>query len=292
MKDFVIVTDSSCDLGNDLRTKHGIDYIKMTVLLEDKEFVCDLDWQELSCERFYQSMEQGAKYRTTQITIPTYLHTFESYLKAGKDILYLAMSTGLSGSHNSSRLAAEELRNKYPGSKIFCIDTLRASLGEGLIAVKAAEMKKAGKTIEEIAAWVEQNRNCVHQVGSVSTLAYLKRAGRVTGAAAVMGNIFNIKPIIISNTKGENFSIEKVRGRKGSFRRSIEYIKENVIEPEKQTLYLVQANCLEEIKALRDEIMAQIPFKDSYINTVGMVIGSSVGPGMYGVYFHGKAVKV
>ncbi len=293
MRDFVILTDSCCDLDIKMRKDIGVeDYIKMIVTYNNKETFCDLEWNEFSAKEFYDNMRAGIRYRTTQITFDMYIKKFEKYLQEGKDILSVTCSSALSGSINSSILAKNELKEKYPEAKIICIDTLRGSLGQGLLVYFAANLKKEGKTIDEIALWLDENKNNVNQVGTVDDLVYLKRAGRVTGAAAFMGKILKIKPIIIADAKGQNLSLGKVRGRKTSLKEIINYVKENITDAKNQTVFIAHADCLEDALFIKEDLLNEIGCKDVYINYVGISIGATVGPGMIGVYFYGKKVTI
>jgi DegV family protein with EDD domain len=290
MKDYVIITDSASDLDKTLRDSIGVDYIQMPITYNGKESYCSLEWEYFSPKQFYDDLRAGIQYKTSQISIDTYERKFEQIIKSGKDILSLTCSSGLSGSINSSTVARNNLLEKYPDAKIRCVDTLRGSLGQGLIVCKAAELKKGGKSVDEVAEWVESNRLNFHQVGSVYELKYLKRAGRVTGMAAFMSKIFDIKPIIIADTKGQNNSIAKVRGRQTSIREALAYVKENIIAPEEQVIFLVNADCAEDAQKIKTLLLDNIKCKDVYINSVGPAIGATVGPGMFGIYFYGKPV--
>jgi len=292
MKDFVIVTDTGCDLGSDIRKKLNIEHIPMVVSNNGKEIIIDLDWKPFSPKEFYDMMRKGQRFKTAQVNVADYIRTFEPYIKNDIGVLSLVTSSGLSGSYNCCRLAREELLKKYPKATIFAVDALRSSLGQGILCIHAANMKKEGKSIKEIAKWVEDNRLHVHQAGTVEDLTYLKRAGRVTGMAALMGGILKIKPLIISDAKGKNVSVTKVKGRKASLRECIRYVQENITNANAQTIYIVHGDCSEdEIEELKKGIKEAVNCKDFYINYVGPIVGSSVGPGMFGIYFFGKKVE-
>lgn len=289
MNKYVICTDACCDLGKDFREKFGIEYIQMPLSCDGESLPkVDLDWKQYSPNEFYDKIRNGFIFKTSQINVSEYVEAFELFLKEGYDILSITCSSGLSGSVNCSRLAKDELLQKYPNAKIFCIDTLRGSLGEGLLVYYAAKMREDGKTIEEVAKWLDDNKLYVNQIGTVSTLTYLKRAGRVTTTAAFFGNFLQVKPLIVSDAKGQNFVLCKVKGRKNSIDQVIAYTKANVINPEEQTLFIVHADCYDVALQVRDEILKDCKFKDVYINYVGPIIGSTVGPGMIGVYYFGN----
>lgn len=290
MSDFIILTDSSCDLGKAMREELDVEYIMMTIACQDKEYGCSLDWEEFTPQEFYDRMRGGDQFKTSQIPISVYEENFERHLSAEKDILSLTCSSGLSGSVNASFLARDSVLKKYPGRKIFCVDTLRGSLGQGMLVYYASKLRKEGKTIEETARWIEDNRLNIHQVGTVDDLVYLKRAGRVTGLVHVMSKIFKIKPIIISDSKGQNKSVAKVRGRQTSLKKLIEFVRQHIVRPEEQTLFIVHADCLNDALALKKELTEAVGCKDVYINWVGPTVGATVGPGMIGIYFYGDKV--
>jgi len=262
----------------------------MRVNYDDKEFYASLDWAAIPAKDFYEMMRKGVHFKSAQLNPDDYYDEFERQIEKGKDILSLSTASGLSGSVNSSFVARDQIREKYPDSKVICVDTLRGSLGQGLIVAKAAKLKKQGASIEEAAEWVEQHCQYVHQIGTIDDLKYLKRAGRVTGAAALMGAIIRIKPLLGVNTKGQNVGVAKAIGRKASLRKCIGYVRDNIIKPETQTVYIVHADCLEDAQKLQKLLLEDIGVRDVYINYVGATVGASVGPGMIGVYFMGKEI--
>ncbi|MCL2861394.1 MAG: DegV family protein [Firmicutes bacterium] len=289
---FVILTDGTSDLGKDLREKLNIEYIPFTITSdkEGKDYVATLDWENMSAKEYFDRMRQGDHFRTTQIQIVAFEEQFEKFLKEGKDILSFGVSSGLSGSFNASRLARETVLKKYPERKIICVDTLRCTGCLGLIAIQSAKMRDEGKSMEEIAEWIEKNRMNFHQYGTVEDMIYLKRSGRISGFVHVMSKMLKIKPIIISNTKGENVSLMTVKGRLNSMKKIVELTKENVINPENQTLFLVHGDDIETIEELKKMILEEVPFKDVYINNINPTVGATTGPGMLGVFFYGKEV--
>ena len=292
---FIILTDGISDLDKDLREKYNIEYIPFMISCDNengKEYTATLDWESFSAKEYYDRMRKGDQFRTTQIQIIAYEEYFTKYLSHGKDVLYVAVSSGLSGSYNASLLARDSVLEKFPDRKIVCVDTLRASGALGLMTIKAAQMRDEGKSMKEIEAWLLDNRLCYHQYGTVEDMVYLKRSGRITGVQHIMSKVLNIKPIIISNTKGENVSLTKVRGRKKALNKQIELLKENVIEPENNTLFIVHGDCLDVAEELRDDILKEVKFKDAIINTINPTVGATTGPGMIGVYFYGKKVVI
>ena len=292
MRDYVILSDSCCDLDKKMRELYGIEFVYMYVHFKGSEQIADLDWQEYSQKEFYDELRAGVICKTAQVSIENYQQAFEDCINRGLDVLSISTSSGLSGSVNASFIARDFVLAKYPDAKIICIDSLISSLGLGRVLVDAARLQAKGKTIYEVARYVEDERLYYWQVGSVESLKYLKRAGRVTGMTAFMGNLLGIKPIIISNIKGENLSVEKVKGRKNSIRRCVEMTKENIIDASNQSVFVVHADCLEEAIDIKAMLLEQVKCADVYINDVGPILGASCGPGMFGIYFKGKKREV
>ena len=201
MSNFVIIADSTADLSKDLRCKYEIDYVRMNYVIDGVEYTASLDWENHGCSEFYNMMRNGKRILTTQVPREEYNRKFKSYLDAGKDILYISCSSALSGSINLAVIIAKELEEEYPGRRVICIDSLCSSLGQGYMLIRAAQLKEEGKSLEEIASYIEENKLKVNQFGTVENLNYLKRAGRVKASSAFFGNMFGIKPIIISDKK-------------------------------------------------------------------------------------------
>ncbi|MDL2292178.1 DegV family protein [Acholeplasma sp. OttesenSCG-928-E16] len=292
MKKYVILTDSCSDLGKDIREKYNIEYIPLFMSYLDKtDVLCDLDWSNFKPKDFYNMMRDGVVFKTSQVNVELYAREFKKYVEEGYDVLSLTTSSALSGSINSSRIAREMVLEEHKDAKIYCIDTLRGALGEGLIVYYAAQLREAGKSIDEVAAWVEENKLNINQIGSVESLTYLKRAGRVTGSAAFMANLFNIKPIIYADAKGQNVTFAKVRGRKPSIKECIKVLKDRIIDPSNQVVFIAHADCLDDANYIKNVLLEEVKVKDVYINWIGPTIGASVGPGMFGIYYYGQKVE-
>ena len=286
---FQIFVDSSSDLSKELRKQYDIDYFRMGIVIKGEPKNADMDWEEYNPEQLYGWISDlSNKCKTSLVTYGEYLNRSEKYLKEGKDILYIACTTALSGSLNTFRLVAEELKEKYPDRKIIGINSCRANMALGLIALHAAELRDEGKSIEEVRDWVENNKEYFHETGSLETLTYLKAAGRVSGAAAFFGNLISLKPIIMFDIHGHNYAFKKVRGSKLALEECFNYIKENINERTK-VCYVGQAMAKEAQAYFKKRIEEElhIPVKEFWI---GPIVGISCGPGMYGVFFEGKEV--
>lgn len=288
MNKWVIVTDSCSDLSKEYREKYGIDYAKLSYSFDGRQVVADLDWPEISAPEFYDIIRNGTRIISSQATTVIYVELFEKYAKEGYDILYIGCSSALSGSVVQSYLARDEVIAKY-GNKIICIDALISSHGQALLCVVAAELKEGGATIDEVADWVEKNKLCVHQEGSVDKLIYLKQAGRVSATSAFFGGLLNIKPIIISDAKGANVAVEKVKGRLNSIKRAVERVMENWTDCEHQKVFIGHADCIDDAKIIEAELRKALGDRkvDIHIDYIGPAVGASVGPGMFGIYYFG-----
>ncbi|MDR2867470.1 MAG: DegV family protein [Acholeplasmatales bacterium] len=291
MRDYVILTDSGCDLDKEVRKKYGIDYVKLPIFIDETESFSDLDWEEFSPEQYYAWMREGKKPRSSQINPSVYEEVFLSYLKKDLDVICFALAGALSGSVNSARIARDVVLENNKEAKIIVIDSKISSLGQGFLLIEAANKKAEGFTIDALADYIENERYNYHQVGSVLDLVYLKRAGRISGPAAVMGKIINLKPIVISDVNGANFSSQKVIGRKVSIKTSLDYVARHIINPTEQVVGIVHADCYAEALEIKEALLAKFHVKDVYINWVDPAIGASVGPGMFGIYFKGDRRK-
>jgi len=288
MRDFAIISDTSCGLEKKFRDQYGIEYVCMRYNYGEKEVLGSLDWEEISAEAFYKMMREGTRFCTSQVPVKDYEETFEKAIKDGKDILSISCTSAISGSVNASLIAKDTLLKKYPDAKIICIDSENCCYGLGILCLKASELRADGKTIEETAEWVNENRKYIHQEGTVDSLVYLKQAGRVSGASAFFGGLLNIKPMIISDKKGYNVAVEKVKGRANSLKRILERFKERYVPGGYDKIFISHADCISDAEYLKTELQKIVaPNVEIHIGYVVSPIGATVGPGMIGLYFYG-----
>lgn len=292
MKDYVILTDSCSDLGKDVREKLGIDYVQMNIVYDGKELPASLDWDIYTPAELYNIMRGGTRVTTNQVPVQNFNMAFTKYMEEGKDVIYIGCSSALSGSVNTGKVVADELAEKYPDNKIYVIDSLNSCLGEGLMAMDAANMREEGKTAEEVAQYIETNKLKYLQFAAVDDLTYLKRAGRVKASAAFFGNLFGVKPILISNRQGENLAVKKVKGRKNSIDEIFNMAKSSIVAPETQTVAVVHADCGKDAEYLKNRIESELGVKEVYVNYIGPIIGASVGPGTIAIYCRGNEKEV
>lgn len=285
-----IITDSCSDLSGELLTKYDIDYAKMTTVCEGVQQEASLLWEYYSPKELYDKIRNGIRVTTTQVPPEEFTRIFDLYIN-DYDIVYIGCSTKQSGSVNTAAVIAKQYKEKYPDSSIYCIDSLNASIGEGMLAIKAAEMRDEGKSAKEIFDSVSAMRNNVREFITVHTLEYLRRCGRVKATAAFFGNLMGVKPILISDANGAQTPVKKVKGRKNSFAEIVNLMKENITDSEDQTIYLVHADCdPAEIEALKNETLSKIKCKDVLPLYIGPIIGASVGPDAIGLFAFGTEV--
>ena len=291
MSTIKIFTDTNSDLGRDLREKYNIEYLKMCNAIDGKIVPADLDWPTFSPKEFYDLLREGkARVSTTQVPAQDYRNAFASCIEAGETVLYVGCSSMMSGSINTAAVVARDLKEQYPEAKIYCVDSKNCCLGEGMLAILAAEMRDEGKSAEEIVAALEEKRHLVNQFVTVGSLDRLKKTGRVKGSAAFFGNLLGVKPIIISDYNGQNAPICKVKGRAASLAKLVELMREAVISPETQTVYIQHADCEQDALAVKEQIMT-LGFKDAYITTINPVVGACIGPDAIGIWAYGKKVE-
>ena len=281
--DFVILTDSSADLPASVLAEYGIGAIELSLCIggETKR------GSEVEPKAFYDLLRSKATVTTSAVNMQSFIEFFEPYLAAGKDILYLGFSSGLSATYTAGKNAAEELREKYPDRKILTSDTLCASLGQGLLVVLVAKKVKEGATIEEALAYAEEIRPKLCHWFTVDDLFFLKRGGRVSAATAVLGTMLSIKPFMHVDDEGHLINVAKVRGRRASVDALFDKMVETAIAPEKQLMYICHGDCIEDAEYLKGKILAAYPESEVMIGYTGTVIGSHSGPGTLALFFLG-----
>lgn len=288
MNDYVLLTDSTTDITPEMIENLGITVLPLSFTIQNKEYQNYPDGRDMSITEFYRLVRAGNPASTAQINTGTFLDTFESYLKDGKDVLYIAFSSALSGTYNSSALAAEELAQKYPERKIYAIDSLCASMGEGLLLYYAAKEKEMGRSIEEVRDWLLENRLHLCHWFTVDDLNHLKRGGRVSATAALVGTMLGIKPILHVDDQGRLIPVTKVRGRNQSLEALVDNMARTCLDTKEQTIFISHGDCLEDAKKVEKLVRDRFKVKDVAINFVGPVIGAHSGPGTVALFFLGK----
>ena len=291
MRKVKVIADSCADLNVDQLNKYGIAFAKMSTSCDGVESVATLTWTDEEAHEHYNKMRDGKRIITAQVSVEEFQRIFEEYLKQDMDIVYIGCSSKQSGSVNTGFVTAKKLMEKYEGSTIICIDSLNASMGEGMLAIEAAKLANDGASATEIEAHILSIRKKVNQYVTVHSLDALKRAGRVKGSAAFFGNLMGVKPIIIADANGDQAAYKKVKGRQKSFEEIVALLKASMIEPEKQVVYLTHADCAkEEIDGLVALIKQEIPCLDVEVGFIGPIIGASIGPDAVGIWGFGQEV--
>ncbi len=287
MLDYVILTDSGCDFPAELAKELELYVLPLSVTVNGKEYRNYLDEREISHKDFYALLRAGNTGKTSAINLDTFKEAMEAILKEGKDVLYLGFSSGLSGTYQVGALAAEELKEKYPESKLLYVDTLCASLGQGLLVYHAVMQKRAGKTIEEVRDFVEQNRLHLAHWFTVDDLNHLKRGGRVSATTAMVGTLLSIKPVLHVDDEGHLINMEKARGRKASIHRLAEKVLEDML-PQDQPIFISHGDCPEEAEYLASLLRGKPHIGEITIGYVGPVIGAHSGAGTLAIFFLGN----
>jgi DegV family protein with EDD domain len=286
MANYIIGTSSTSDLPLDYIQRHDLLIMKYTFILDHKEYKDG----DLAPKTFYDIERDGHLPTTSQLTPEEITRTFEPVLAAGNDLLHIEFSSGLSGSCNNVRLVAEELREKYPDRKLVVVDSLCASLGLGLLVDYAVRMRDQGKSIDETVKWVEANKLGLHHWFTVDSLSHLHRGGRVTGAAAFVGNLLHIKPVLNVDYEGHLIPREKEQGRRRALKCLVEKMETHIHKPEGQQVFISHGDDEEDAQKLADMIRERFPeIGGIMINPIGAVIGAHCGTGTIALFFMGRS---
>ena len=287
MSNFVILTDSSADLGDDLVRQLDIQVLPLSFTLEQQTYHNYPDNREMEPHAFYQKLRDGAVATTSAVNVSQYTEFLEPLLQAGQDVLILAFSSGLSATYNSSVIAVQELAEKYPERKLYTVDTLCASLGQGLLVYLAARERDSGKTIEEVRDWAEANKLSICHQFTVDDLHCLKRGGRISATTAVVGSMLQIKPVLHVDNEGHLINIAKARGRQASLKALVDKMEKTAIDPAHQTVFISHGDCLEDAQMVADLVKERLGVPEVYLNPIGPVIGAHAGPGTVALFYVG-----
>lgn len=288
MSEYIIMTDSSCDLPIEIINKLQISVLPLSFLIDEKKYYNYPDERDITFAKFYDLLRHEKMATTSAVNLSDFEDEMERYLKNGKDILFLGMSSALSCTCNNAVLAANELKEKYPERKIYTIDTLSASLGQGLLIYLAAFEKQKGKSIDEVRDFVENIKLKICHWFTVEDLSHLKRGGRVSAATAIIGGMLGIKPILHVDNLGRLINVSKVRGRKASLDELVNRLKSSIVNPEEQTIFISHGDCKKDADYLAKTIMEKVGVKEAITGYIGPVIGAHAGPGTISVFFVGN----
>ena len=287
MRDYIIMTDSCCDLTDHMAKELELTVVPLTVHIDGQDYPNLLDGSAISFEDFYSKIRAGKLATTSAANVGQFQDAMRPVLDSGRDIVCIGFSSALSTTYQSACIAAEDMRQEFPDARIYVVDSLSASLGQGLLLYLTVQKKREGLTAEELVQWVEDNKLHIDHWFTVDDLNYLKMGGRLSAGAAFFGSMLSIKPVMHTSDEGKLVPVSKVRGRKASLKALIDKIAELGIEPSEQVMFICHADCEVEARAVAEEMKARYGVKEVYINYIGPVIGSHTGPNTMGLFFVG-----
>ena len=285
---FELVTDSCCNLAEETIDRYGLHVLPLTFMAdgEDTVYQSYLKGEKTDLSQFYKMMRDGKVFRTSLPNLSNTEALFRSLLDAGRDILYLGFSSGLSGTYEATELLAKQLRGEYPDRKIYTVDTLAASGGQGLLVWHACQHAEAGEGIDAVRDWVEDNKLRLAHWFTVDDLMFLWRGGRVSKTSAWAGTLLNIKPVLHVDDEGHLIPMEKVRGRKKSLTALLNHMEKTGTQPlADQMVFITHGDCLEEAQWLEQQIRERFGVRDIVVNCIDPVIGAHSGPGTMALFF-------
>ena len=291
---FQIFVDSAANLPAVIAKQYNINVISFVNLVSGKEITCynpDLSPEEEreKGSEYYNAMRKGCEIKTGLISIATFKEKFQKALQEGQDVLYFSLSKNISGTYNSARLAAEDLSdNNSNGHKIRLIDSLNASLAQGILAIYASIMRDKGMAVDEVANFLESCVGKMNGIFTVGDLKYLSQTGRIKGSVAAIGNVLRIKPILKGDKDGYIVSFKNVRGRKSALNTLIDLVCNNIIHPEKQIIGIAHADAYEDSLYIMKKIQEKIKVRDFINTSYDFCTGSHVGPDTIALFFIGK----
>lgn len=284
---FLITTDSGCDLQLDYcRSREIIPYY-MHYVLDGQELVDEMT--EKSIADFYDHMRSGKVATTTQVNPAEFVDFWTPLLEQGKPILHISLSGAISGTYSNALVAVDLLKADYPDARIVVVNSTTASAGYGAMCVYAADMRDAGKSIDEIADWLNKSKPNFNAYYTTPDLTYLQRGGRVSKTSAFFGGLLSINPILDLDVEGHLKVCDKVRGNQATIDRLIDTVSKRVIDPKSQTLFISHADCPDRAKEVSDRLRKELGFRDVFITNIGVIIGSHTGPGLVAVFFIGQS---
>ena len=288
MDDFVILTDSCCDMTAQMAADLELEVLPLSLNMGDQVYHNYLDGREIGFQDFYVQLRAGALATTSAINVGVFDEAMRKILDSGRDVLYLAFSSALSTTYQSAVIAADDLREAYPDRKIYVVDSLSASLGQGLLVYLCVQEKRKGRTVDEVHAFAEETKGKVCHWFTVDDLNHLKRGGRVSTAAALFGTMLGIKPVLHVDDAGHLIPVAKIRGRRQSLDSLVAHMEQTVINPEEQVIFISHGDCEKDAQYVADQIRARWNVKEIVLNEIGPVIGTHSGPGTVALFFLGS----
>ena len=288
MSDYILMTDSSCDLPANLADEMELSVLPLYVDVDGQKYANYLDEREISFSEIYAKLRTKCPAKTSAVNVNDFMEPMEAALQAGKDVLYIGFSSGLSSTYESGAMAAKELSGRYPERRIYAVDSLCASMGQGLMVYLAWKQKQLGRSIEEVRDYVEGNKLHLCHWFTIDDLMFLKRGGRISGATAIVGSMLGIKPVMHVDNEGHLINVDTARGRKASLKALADKAGELGADLGNQTVFISHGDCIEDANYLADIMRTRFGVKDVVISYVGPVIGAHSGPGTVAMFFLGK----
>lgn len=284
---FEIVTDSSANLTEEQIEKFNLHILSLTVMIENKEYASYVKGEHTDLKPIYEEMRAKKKVVTSACSPGVCRDLFKELLNAGKDILYIGFSSGLSATYQTAAMQLDDLKSQFPERTVMHVDTLAASMGEGLLVYKAAELREQGKSMQEVCNFVEENKLKVCHLVTVDDLFHLRRGGRIPATTAILGTMLSIKPIIHVNNEGKLVQMAKAKGRKASLDMLVDNMEKNAIEPKDQKIFISHGDCAEDAQYVADQITKRFGTTDILLNCIDPVVGGHAGPGTVALFFMG-----
>lgn len=285
--DYQIITDSGSDLSLELVNRYDIDIVNFTIRIGEEELIDDMG-EKFDKNAFFQRLKNGETASTSQINVYSYLEKFKYYIEKGMPVVYLAFSSGMSGTFNSAVQAKKMLEEEYEEVNIDIIDTKAASLGQGLLVYEACQKKREGYTREEFIDWVEDNKLNYHSWVTVDDIKHLQRGGRISAAAATVGSLLNVKPIIVVNTEGELVPAAKIRGRKKALNHLIDQTIKRLTETDQHSIFIGHVGVVEEAEFIKARLLERVKPKEIIVLSYGPTIAAHTGYGSLSVFSYGE----
>ena len=286
MRDYAITTDSSCDFDQALADSLGVTVVPLSVQIGPRRFR-NAPGEAMDSHSFYQLLSQGELAQTSAPNVEEFKAVWRPILQSGRDLLYLGFSSGLSGTYHNAAIAAEDLREEFPEARIITVDTLCASLGQGMLVDLTVQEKRQGKTLDEAAAFAEKNRLHLCHWFTVDMFDHLRHGGRVSAAAAAIGTVLQIKPMLHVSNDGKLEVVEKPRGQKKAMALQLDYMKKGWNPGSSPLVLIGHGDCPEKAELLKAMVQKEFPTAEIYTTPIGPIIGSHTGPGMLALIYWG-----
>lgn len=287
MREFVIMTDSCCDLTAPMAKELELDVLPLSLVMDGVSYRNCLDGREIGFEEFYGKIRSGVTATTTAVNVGEFETAMRAILESGRDLLCINFSSALSATYQSAAIAAADLQAEFPDAKIFVVDSLSASLGQGLLLYLCVQEKRAGKSIEEVRAFAEETKGHICHWFTVDDLNHLKRGGRINAATALFGTMLSVKPVMHMDDGGHLMPVSKARGRKASLTALVDHMEATALDAAHGSVFISHGDCEGDALIVAEEIARRFGNRDVHINFVGPVIGNHSGPGTIALFFVG-----